>query len=66
MRFEGARKSAAEAWEGFIGADAGHGAGHAGARVSVLWRGQEASNTWRCVSSIVQTPAEITNVRILP
>ena len=32
MRFEGARKSAVEAWEGFIGAGAGHGAGLARAR----------------------------------
>jgi hypothetical protein len=31
----------------------------------VLWRGQGASNTWRCVSALVQTLAEIANVRIL-
>jgi hypothetical protein len=44
----------------------GRGAGHAGARASVLWRGQKASNTWRCFSSSVQTSPEIANVRILP
>jgi hypothetical protein len=31
----------------------------------VLWQGQGASNTWRCVSALVETPAEIANVRIL-
>jgi hypothetical protein len=32
VRFEGAWKSVVEAWEGFIGAGAGHGAGLAQAR----------------------------------
>jgi hypothetical protein len=32
VRFEGARKSAVEVWEGFIGTGAGHGAGLARAR----------------------------------
>jgi hypothetical protein len=56
----------------FIGAGAGHGVtglwrdeGHARSGVGVLWRAQNASNTWRCSSARVQTPAEIANVRIL-
>jgi hypothetical protein len=59
-------------WAGFIGAGTGtgsgtglawRGAGRAGS--GVLWRGQGTSNTWRCVSALVQTFAEIANVRIL-
>jgi hypothetical protein len=31
----------------------------------VLWRGQGASNMWKCVSALVQTLVEIANVCIL-
>jgi hypothetical protein len=61
-----------EALAGFIGAGAGSGTGLAwpargtwGRAPGLLWRGQGASNTWRCVSALVQTLAEVANVRIL-
>jgi hypothetical protein len=43
------------------------GAGRAGsgAGAGVLWRAQNASNTWRCSSARVQNLAELANVRIL-
>ena len=56
-------------WAGFIGAGTGtgsgtglawRGAGRAGS--GVLWRGQGTSNTWRCVSALVQKLDEIANV----
>jgi hypothetical protein len=67
-----ARKSTIKAPGRFIGADVDRGAGLArarrgacgGARGRALAR-QNASNTWRFVSSIVQTSAEVANVRIL-
>jgi hypothetical protein len=40
------------------------GAGRAGSGAGVLWRAQNASNTWRCSSAHVQKLAEIANVRI--
>ena len=58
MRFEGARKSAVEAWEGIIGAGAGagHGAGLArarrwaceGARGRVLASSEHVEHVARC------------------
>jgi hypothetical protein len=58
-----------EALAGFIGTGAvvalawlGAARGTRGRAPGVLWRGQGASNTWRCVSALVQTFAEITNV----
>jgi hypothetical protein len=70
---ESARGRTAEALAGFIGVGVGRGHGRGlarrGARAfgrpGVLWQGQGVSNTWRCVSALVQTPAEIANVRIL-
>jgi hypothetical protein len=49
---ERARRGTTEVPGGFIGA-------------GVLWRAQNASNTWRCSSARVQKLAEIANVRIL-
>jgi hypothetical protein len=67
-----ARKGTVKVTGRYIGAGAGHGVGwplaRRGARESgagVLWRAQNASNTWKCSSARVQTPAEIANVRIL-
>jgi hypothetical protein len=40
-------------------------AGQARSGAGMLWRAQNASNTWRCSSARVQKLAEITNVRIL-
>jgi hypothetical protein len=65
------RRGTAKAPGRFIGADADQGAGLArarrgaceGARERALAR-QNVSNTWRFVSSIVQTSAEVANVRI--
>jgi hypothetical protein len=69
---ESERGRTVEASAGFIGAGAGGalawlgaGRGARGRAPGVLWRGQGVSNTWRCVSALVQTLAEITNVRIL-
>jgi hypothetical protein len=69
---ESERGCTVEALAGFIGADAGsgtglawRGAGRASRAPGVLWRGQGASNTWRCFTALVQTLAEITNMRIL-
>jgi hypothetical protein len=39
--------------------------GARGRAPGILWQGQGASNTWRYSSALVQTPAEIANVRIL-
>jgi hypothetical protein len=66
VRLEGARKSAVDAWVGFIGAGAGHGVGWPfgamrgtrGARAGVLWRAQSASNTWLVASAYVLPFAE--------
>jgi hypothetical protein len=69
---ESERGRTVEALACFIGAGAGNGtgsawrdAGHAGSGAGVLWRVQGASNTWRCVSALVQKLAEIANVRIM-
>jgi hypothetical protein len=69
---ESERGHTVEALAGFIGAGASNGtgsawhdAGRAGSASGVLWRVQGASNTWWCVSALVQKLAEIANVRIL-
>jgi hypothetical protein len=67
---ESERGRTVEASAGFIGTGAGSGTGLAWCGAGrtgsgVLWRGQGASNTWRCVSALVQTLADIANVRIL-
>jgi hypothetical protein len=69
---ESERGRTVEASAGFISAGAGsgtglawRGAGRAGSGAGRALGGQGASNTWRCVSALVQTLAEIANVRIL-
>jgi hypothetical protein len=69
VRLESARKSVTDAWEGFIGAGAGQGAGwplvQRGARAGVLWQAQGASNTWSLQSARVPQLTQVANVRIL-
>jgi hypothetical protein len=69
---ESGRGRTVEALAGFISAGSAsgtglgwRGVGRAGRAPGVLWRGQGTSNAWRCVSALVQTFAEVSNVRIL-
>jgi hypothetical protein len=67
---ESERGCTVEASAGFIGAGSGTAwlgvaQGTRGRALGMLWRGQGASNTWRCVSALVQTLDEIANMRIL-
>jgi hypothetical protein len=62
---ERARRSTVDVYGGFIDAGATtaparlwHDAGHTGARTSVLWRAQSASNTWLFASVRVLPSAE--------
>jgi hypothetical protein len=65
VKFERARKTVADAWEGFIGAGAGWPLARRGARAGVLWRTQSASNTWSFHSVRVPQLTQVANVRIL-
>jgi hypothetical protein len=69
VKLEGARKSAVDAWVGFIGAGAGQGTGwplaRREARAGVLWRTQSASNTWSFHSARVPQLTQVANLRIL-